>query len=117
MCEITEVSIKTIENPCDALRAFCTIVLDNEIAIKDIKMCSGKNGLFVAMPNKKVMGRCSRCNTKNALKSNFCNQCGCKLNFQDDCYVDIVHPITQDFRNYLNQEINAEYQFVLRQGT
>ncbi len=105
--EITEVRIKLMEDPHDRLQAFCSITIDHCFVVRDLKIIQGIKGPFVAMPSRKLMDRCGKCKTKNHLRSNYCNQCGTKL--QPDridrssegrvkLYADIAHPINSECR-------------------
>ena len=51
---ITKVTVKKIEGQ-QTLRGVASVVLDDEIKIRDIKILErGDNGLSIMMPNKKV---------------------------------------------------------------
>ena len=51
---ITKVTVKKIEGQ-QTLRGVASVVLDDEIKIRDIKILErGENGLSIMMPNKKV---------------------------------------------------------------
>src|SRR6187455_123303 len=100
--EITEVRIKLTEDSDDRLQAFCSITFDDCFVIRDLKIIEGTNGPFVAMPSRKLTSHCPQCGSKNHLRSNFCNECGQKLNanrapLDEDgrakLYADIAHPI------------------------
>jgi hypothetical protein len=56
--EITEVRIKLVSNPNDKLRAFCSLTFDQEYVVRDLKIIEGSQGLFVAMPSRKLCDRC-----------------------------------------------------------
>ena len=105
--EITEIRVKLADNTQERLLAFCTVTLDNQFVVRDVKVIEGPKGPFVAMPSRKVTGRCPRCREKNHLRANYCNSCGEKVNHLravDDgrgrprLYVDIAHPINQQCR-------------------
>ena len=34
----------------DRLKAFCSVTIDKEFVIRDLKIIEGTNGMFVAMP-------------------------------------------------------------------
>jgi len=115
---VTEVRIKpaTTINPNDRLLGFANIVFDNAFAVSDIKIISGPSGIFVAMPSRKIMDHCPACRTKNAIGSNFCNQCGGKLppvNFPPEerpkLYADIAHPINAEARAMIEADIIKAY--------
>ena len=74
--EITEVKVKVVESKNDRLQAFCSITIDNCFVIRDLKIIEGAKGAFVAMPSRKIMGKCSHCGAKNHIKARFCNECG-----------------------------------------
>ena len=77
--EITEIRVKLMSDPNDRLMGFCSITLDGSFVIRDLKIIQGGKGCFVAMPSRRLMDRCSRCHTKNHLRSRFCNHCGGQL--------------------------------------
>ena len=52
MAEITDVRVRKVMKE-GKLKAMVSIVLDNEIAIHEIKIIQGQDKLFVAMPSKK----------------------------------------------------------------
>lgn len=54
--QITDVRIKLVKNTdsTSRLRALASITLDDEFAIHNIKVIEGEEGLFVAMPCRKV---------------------------------------------------------------
>jgi hypothetical protein len=45
--DITEVRIKLVNDPEDRLRAFCSITLDGEFVVRDLKIIQGQRGNFV----------------------------------------------------------------------
>jgi len=47
--EISEVRVKLVDNKDDRLKAFCSVTMDNEFVVRDIKIIEGSGGLFVAM--------------------------------------------------------------------
>ncbi len=117
--EITEVRIKLMEDSEDRLRAFCSITFDHCFVIRDLKIIEGTSGPFVAMPSRKLTGRCNRCGCKNHLRSNYCNQCGSKLRgggeprevegAPNKLYADIAHPIKQSCRDQIQEAVVLEY--------
>ena len=50
---ITKVTVKKIEGQ-QTLRGVASVVLDDEIKIRDIKILERESGLSIMMPNKKV---------------------------------------------------------------
>lgn len=119
--EITEVRIKLMEDSEDRLRAFCSITFDHSFVIRDLKIIEGTASPFVAMPSRKLTGRCGRCGYKNHLRCNYCNQCGTRLRGSHDLkdqesnsnsnrlYADIAHPINQACRDMIQAIVIREY--------
>ncbi|MBD3380332.1 MAG: hypothetical protein GF408_07725 [Candidatus Omnitrophica bacterium] len=117
--KITEVRIFPTESRDGKLKAFATMTFDDWFVVRNVKVIQGNNGLFVAMPSRKAMDSCPKCRTKNARGSNFCNECGAKLppapresaeeEKKQGAHMDIAHPITQECRVYLQEEILKEY--------
>ena len=77
--EITEVRIKLTSGKNEKLRAFCSITIDNDFVIRDLKVIEGAKGAFVAMPSRKLMARCPSCGGKNHYRAPYCNDCGGRL--------------------------------------
>ncbi len=117
--QVTEVRIKRAEtaNPNEErLLGFASITFDGVFAVQDIKIISGPNGIFVAMPSRKVAAHCPACKSKNALGSNFCNQCGGQLpplemvgDERPKLYADVAHPINTETREMIEAEIIKAY--------
>lgn len=77
---ITEVRVRLTESKKNRLQAFCSITVDNEFVIRDLKVIEGVKGPFVAMPSRKLTAKCPQCGEKNHLRAQYCNKCGGKLN-------------------------------------
>lgn len=118
--EITEVRVFLKDSPDKKLRAYVSVTFDNAFVVRNIKVIEGTTGLFIAMPSRKVKQPCLKCNFKNELRSRFCNQCGAQIVVsvrpaQEDTgnaqleHKDIAHPITQDFREYLQKKVLDAY--------
>ncbi len=82
MMKVTSVKVKKIEKENSRMKGIASILLDDMIAIHDIRIISGDNGLFVAMPSRKV---------------------------PTGDYRDIVHPISQEARDIIEKAIIDEY--------
>jgi stage V sporulation protein G len=118
--KITDVAIQLAPHGQDRLRGFCCITIDGCFVIRDIKIIHGPNGLFVAMPSRKIMASCPQCRGKNHLHARFCNQCGASLpamvpvGERVKMHCDVAHPINADCRHMIEKEIlnayNAEVQ-------
>lgn len=61
------------------LRAFCSLTFDDTFVVRDVKLIEGNDGLFLAMPSRKLSDHCPTCREKNHLRARFCNQCGARL--------------------------------------
>jgi stage V sporulation protein G len=117
--EITEVRIKLVANPSERLRAFCSITLNGDFVIRDLKIIEGVNGVFVAMPSRKLADRCPRCGCKNHLRSKFCNECGLHLKEnrapkdnqgRAKLHADIAHPINAGCRERIQNAVVEAYE-------
>jgi len=58
---------------------YSTVTFENAFVVRNIKVIQGSNGLFIAMPSRKMKYACSKCNFKNDIGSKFCNQCGATI--------------------------------------
>ncbi len=112
--EISEVRVKLVENKDDRLKAFCSITMNNEFVIRDIKIIEGGGGYFVAMPSRKMSDHCERCGNKNHLRARFCNHCGTKLcegrakkdhQGRMKLHADIAHPINAICRQKIQDKV------------
>jgi stage V sporulation protein G len=111
--EITEVRIKLVNDPEDRLRAFCSITLDGEFVVRDLKIIQGQRGNFVAMPSRKIMEKCPRCHSKNEQKARFCSTCGAaqsaavpnEQSARPRLFADIAHPINSACRERLERAV------------
>ena len=84
--QITDVRLKKV-NSGNRMKAIASVYLDNEFVIHEIKVIDGPNGLFIAMPSKKLGGDESG---KNRHK-------------------DIAHPINSDTRKKIEDAIFEKY--------
>lgn len=82
MMEITDIRIRKLYEE-NRLKALVSVTLGQELAIHDIKVIQGPNRLFVAMPSRK---------DENGL------------------FRDIVHPITQEMREQLENAVLLAYE-------
>lgn len=82
---ITDVRIRKI-NDEGKMKAIVSVTFDDEFVVHDIKIIDGQNGLFVAMPSRK-MG--------------------------EGDFRDIAHPFLWETRNKIKDAIFAEYEKVL----
>jgi stage V sporulation protein G len=124
--EITEVRIFLKDSPDKKLKAYATVTFDNAFVVRNIKVIQGSSGVFIAMPSRKVKQPCPKCNFKNEFRSKYCNQCAGQLpvsvrsetqevNAQAE-HKDIAHPITQQFREYLQKKVLDAYEQEAKKG-
>ena len=118
---ITEIQLD-LEKDHNRLLAFCSIVIDGEFIIRDIKIINGKKGIFISMPSRKIDYHCSACHNTNPIVANYCSYCGVHLNNEkaiqesQDCngrpklYADIAHPITSNCRDKISKAILEAYK-------
>ena len=85
--EITDLKIRKMMAE-GRLRAIVSITLDQMLAVHDIKVVQGENRLFVAMPSRKD---------------------------ESGIFRDIVHPISAQAREYLEEQILDAYEAQLQQ--
>lgn len=117
--EISEVRVKLVGDSGDRLRAFCSITLDDDFVIRDLKIIDGGSGPFVAMPSRKLTDRCPQCKHKNHLRARYCNFCGAELpnggdeqddNSRNKLYADIAHPINSACRERIQKRVIEAYE-------
>ena len=117
--EISEVRVKMVQNKDDRLKGFCSMTIDNEFVVRDIKVIEGTSGLFVAMPSRKMSDHCGKCGGKNHLRAKFCNNCGAQLQenrARKDAkgrmklHADIAHPINAECRKNIQETIVAAFE-------
>jgi len=129
--EINEVRIFLKEGQDRKLKAYATITFDRAFVVRNAKIIEGTRGLFVAMPSRRLKESCPKCNFKNVVRSKYCNQCGAGLpqyvepkpvtaadNSQRQSeHRDIAHPITSDFRDYIQKKVLAAYEEEKQKGS
>jgi stage V sporulation protein G len=117
--EITEVRVKLVDNKDDRLKAFCSVTMDNEFVVRDIKVIEGSGGFFVAMPSRKMSDHCEKCGGKNHLRAKFCNNCGTSLSENRarkngkgrmKLHADIAHPINAACRRRIQEKVTAAFK-------
>jgi stage V sporulation protein G len=123
--EITEVRIKLMSDNAERLLAFCSMTIDGCFVVRDLKIIRGIKGPFVAMPSRKLTDHCHRCHGKNALRSNYCAQCGQRLRDERapkgldgraKLYADIAHPINSECRDLIQNRVLDEYDLELERS-
>ncbi|TCO71373.1 septation regulator SpoVG [Marinisporobacter balticus] len=81
---VTDVRVRKI-NDEGKMKAIVSVTFDNEFVVHDIKIIEGQNGLFIAMPSRKI---------------------------GEGDFRDIAHPINSETRSKLQDQIFAQYEKV-----
>ena len=79
--EITEIRVHLREE--DKLKAFVTVTFDSCFVVRNMKIIEGNKGLLLCMPSRKL---------------------------PNGTYKDIAHPITVEFRSFLEGRIMSAYE-------
>ena len=118
MFSITEIHVELMNQIRQSkFRGVASIVINNALLVRDLKIIEGSEGAFVAMPSRKLQDNCPHCQGKNHLRARFCNDCGESLD-EYRCYgkvnnpslhADVVHPINIGARRTLNTLVLQEY--------
>ncbi|HWP39974.1 MAG TPA: SpoVG family protein [Tepidisphaeraceae bacterium] len=121
--QLSEIRINLCGNQGGRLKAFCSLTFDNTFVVRDVKLIEGNDGLFLAMPSRKLCDRCRRCGEKNHLRARYCNHCGARLDenrylkYQSGnaaprlkLHADIAHPINAECRLDLERRVLMAYQ-------
>lgn len=85
MFDITDIKIRIV-NADSKLKAVASIVIDDCIAIHDIKILDGEGGDFISMPSRKT---------------------------PDGNFRDVVHPINSDARKKIKDMVFSAYRQAL----
>ncbi len=80
--KITDVRLRKIAEE-GKMKAIVSVTFDEEFVVHDIKIIEGQNGLFVAMPSRKMA---------------------------DGEFRDIAHPINAETRQKIQEAIFREYE-------
>lgn len=67
----------------ERLKAFASVTFDDSFVVRNMKIVEGSKGVFLCMPSRKLA---------------------------DGSHKDMVHPINQQFREYLETNILKAYQ-------
>ena len=84
--KITEVRVFPQTNKENKLCAFANITFEGCFVVRGLKVLEGVKGLFVVMPSRKVKG---------------------------NDYRDVAHPITAEFKDYIQQEVLKAYELYI----
>lgn len=83
--EITDIRIRKMSNE-GKMKAIVSVTFNEEFVVHDMKIIDGQNGLFIAMPSKKMANGEFR---------------------------DVAHPINSDTRQKIQDAVFNEYEKVL----
>ena len=86
--KITEVKVYPAKEN-GRLKAYATIIFDNDFIVRDLKVIEGEKGLFVSMPSRRR---------------------------KDGSFRDIVHPLNADTRKMIEDSIIGEYNKAEKMG-
>ena len=79
--KITEIRIHLMGE--DRLKAFASVTFDDAFVVRNMKVVAGTKGVFLCMPSRKL---------------------------PDGTHKDMVHPINQEFREYLESNVLKAYE-------
>jgi stage V sporulation protein G len=80
---VTEIKVYPYKNGDGKFKGFAHIVLNGTLRLNGLKVLEGDNGLFVGYPSEKG---------------------------KDGQFYDIVHPITRETRNVIQDAVLANYE-------
>jgi DNA-binding cell septation regulator SpoVG len=116
--KITDITFN--EHQRGAMRAFCTLVFDEQLALHGLKLIQPTDGrLLVAFPSHPVFRRCPHCDRRNSALAGWCNWCGVEMPRvllertalgRPRTEIDFCHPVTNAFRQYVTETVLAAYQ-------
>lgn len=86
--KITEVKVFPTKE-VGRLKAYATIVFDDSLILRDLKIIEGNKGLFVSMPSRKR---------------------------KDGTFRDIVHPLNVEMRQLIENAVIKEYNRAVESG-
>ncbi len=84
--EITDIKIRKLSDE-SKMRAIVSVTFDNELVIHDIKVISGYDKMFLAMPSRRL---------------------------PNGSYSDIVHPTKHELREKIERAVLSEYERYLQ---
>ena len=79
--DITEINITLRDE--EKLKAFVNVTFDDVFVVRGMKVIKGVSGYFISMPSRKM---------------------------PDGSFRDIAHPITNEFREFIENSILEEYK-------
>ncbi|MDE7373513.1 MAG: septation regulator SpoVG [Clostridia bacterium] len=88
--QITDVKIRMVNAENSKLKAVASLIIDDCLAVHDIKIIEGDNGEFIAMPSRKT---------------------------PSGEFKDIAHPINSDTREVMRKAIIDAYHRALQENS
>ncbi len=85
---VTDVRLRKV-NSNGKMKAIVSVTFDNEFVVHDIKIIEGQNGLFIAMPSRKLA---------------------------DGDFRDIAHPINSETRIKIQDAVFSKYKKEIIEG-
>ena len=82
--KITSVKVRKFEKEGSRMKGIASVLVEDCLAIHDIRIIEGDRGLFIAMPSRKI-------------------------HTEEDAYRDIVHPINPETRASFEEAILEAY--------
>ncbi|MEE4311518.1 MAG: SpoVG family protein [candidate division KSB1 bacterium] len=82
--EITEINITLRDE--EKLKAFVNVTFDDIFVVRGMKVIKGGSGYFISMPSRKM---------------------------PDGTFRDIAHPITNEFRQFIEEKILERYHQIV----
>lgn len=121
--KLTEIKITLNENRSNpTLLGFASITLDDQFAIRDIKILysSQKGCRFLAMPSRRIMDNCPKCEKRNWVQAKYCNFCGIdmgepEVGKRSDAYEDVAFPISRTVRDFIEAQVMQEYGRIIEE--
>jgi stage V sporulation protein G len=115
--QLTDVRIHLCDQ-VGRLKAFCCLTFGDSFVVRDVKLIEGDEGLFLAMPARRLCDHCPRCHDKNHLRARYCNHCGLRLNEHRHggpkqrikLHADVAHPISPELRSTLEATVLHAYR-------
>lgn len=83
--QVTDVRVRLIASE-SRLRGIVTVTFDESFVVHDIRVIEGENGIFLAMPSKKM---------------------------PNGIFRDIAHPINSEMRAHVEEKIIEAYELAL----
>lgn len=79
--EVTEIRLRLRDE--EKLKAFASVTFDDCFVVRDLKVIDGTNGLFVAMPSRRM---------------------------PDGTFKDVAHPLNNETRRMIEAKVLAKYR-------